>query len=82
MPRPLDFLVNLPNELVSHALQFCSYLDILRFSMTCKTYLEVVRSTVNLQLHIELEANRVWLSDKYADIIPQKLLEALERNRD
>ncbi|KAG8692237.1 hypothetical protein FRC09_011367, partial [Ceratobasidium sp. 395] len=49
---------------------------------TCKTYLEVVRSTVNLQLHIELEANRVWLSDKYADIIPQKLLEALERNRD
>ncbi|KAG8764267.1 hypothetical protein FRC12_008209 [Ceratobasidium sp. 428] len=37
--------------------------------------------TVNLQLHIELEANRVSLSDKYADISSQKLLEALERNR-
>ncbi|KAG8768739.1 hypothetical protein FRC12_005399 [Ceratobasidium sp. 428] len=82
MLRQLNLLMNLPDELVSHILQFCSYRDILRFSMTCRTYLEVVNSAADLQLHIELEASRVQLSRNCAHISPQELLEALKRHRD
>ncbi|KAG8777525.1 hypothetical protein FRC12_000328 [Ceratobasidium sp. 428] len=47
----------LPNEIVIRVLLCCSYTDILAFASTCKKYFSLVSNSVNLQLHIELEAN-------------------------
>ncbi|KAG9123025.1 hypothetical protein FRC07_000340 [Ceratobasidium sp. 392] len=75
MQQGLSMLANLPRELVVHALQFCDFVDILRFSA-------LVRSTASLQLQIELEANRLLVSGNYAPRDQQEYLESLKRYRD
>ncbi|KAG8709862.1 hypothetical protein FRC11_005144 [Ceratobasidium sp. 423] len=51
----------LSSELIIQILHCCEYPTILRFAATCKEYHELVRKSISLQLHIELEANGLEL---------------------
>ncbi|KAG9084644.1 hypothetical protein FRC06_003963 [Ceratobasidium sp. 370] len=74
--------MDFPGELLIRMLQFCNSQEILRFSGTCRRFLELVRGTASLQLQIELEANRLQVADHYVQTNQHELLEALKRYRD
>ncbi|CAE6498757.1 unnamed protein product [Rhizoctonia solani] len=63
MIRPLP-ITCFPNEVLVHTLHHCNYRAIIRFSMTCKRAYKIVRNSVSLQLHIELEVNGFEIIDQ------------------
>ncbi|CAE6445131.1 unnamed protein product [Rhizoctonia solani] len=77
-------LERLPSELVVRILEYCGYVDLLRFSQTCRDYSLLVGTSARLRLQIELGANglqspRRWLA---AGGQSQELLENLVQCRD
>ncbi|GAB1522013.1 hypothetical protein RhiTH_005112 [Rhizoctonia solani] len=53
----VQILTNFPVEVIISILHHCHYRTILRFSMTSRKAYKVVRESISLQLHIELEVN-------------------------
>ncbi|KAF8734556.1 A Receptor for Ubiquitination Targets, partial [Rhizoctonia solani] len=53
----VQMLTNFPAEVIISILHHCHYRTILRFSMTSRKAYKVVRESISLQLHIELEVN-------------------------
>ncbi|KDN42229.1 hypothetical protein RSAG8_06896, partial [Rhizoctonia solani AG-8 WAC10335] len=54
---------SVPREIYVRILHNCSYVTIIRFSLTCKKAYEIVSSSVSLQLHIELEINGLEIAN-------------------
>ncbi|CEL57168.1 hypothetical protein RSOLAG1IB_08401 [Rhizoctonia solani AG-1 IB] len=52
-----------PTEVLLCILHHCNYRSILRFSTTCKNAYEIVRQSISLQLHIELEVNGLEIAN-------------------
>ncbi|CAE6494042.1 unnamed protein product [Rhizoctonia solani] len=52
-----QILTDFPIEVLVSMLHHCHYITILRFSMTCRKAYKVLRESISLQLHIELEVN-------------------------
>ncbi|CAE6476087.1 hypothetical protein ACGC1H_003213 [Rhizoctonia solani] len=77
-------IIYFPNEVLVHTLHHCHYRAIIRFSMTCKRIHEIVRQSVSLQLHIELDVNGFEISDRSAktSICYSSVLEELKGYRD
>ncbi|CAE7204374.1 unnamed protein product, partial [Rhizoctonia solani] len=65
----------LPNELLVRTLHYCNYKVVIRFSMTCKRFYEMVRQSISLQLHIELEVGGLEIlgasSASYASMLAE-----------
>ncbi|KAG8777524.1 hypothetical protein FRC12_000327 [Ceratobasidium sp. 428] len=72
----------LPNEIVIRVLLCCSYRDILAFASTCRKYSNIVSKSINLQLHIELEANGLQVVGGCDISDHSLLLQKLQRYRD
>ncbi|CAE6466059.1 unnamed protein product [Rhizoctonia solani] len=53
----VQLFTKFPSEVLVRILHHCNYRTILRFSMTCKNSYEIIRQSISLQLHIELEVN-------------------------
>ncbi|CAE6373556.1 unnamed protein product [Rhizoctonia solani] len=80
-PKGFD---TLPSELVVRILEYCGYVDLLRFSQTCRNHYMFIASSARLRLQIETGANGLqwpycWLA---AGGQSQELLEKLVRCRD
>ncbi|KAF8603262.1 hypothetical protein BDV93DRAFT_606846 [Ceratobasidium sp. AG-I] len=77
---------NLPEEIIIRFLLYCSYADILHFSMTCRAYHKFVASSSELQLNIELESNGFELSAESRRLgvegVAVRLLDEFKRYRD
>ncbi|KAL5632766.1 hypothetical protein ACGC1H_005645 [Rhizoctonia solani] len=77
-------LERLPSELVVRILEYCGYVDLLRFSQTCRNYCWLVENSARLQLQIELGANGLQLPRRWlaAGGHSQELLENLVQCRE
>lgn len=73
-------LRKLPKELLLRILEFCGLREILRFSATCRAYLDLVTSSARLRLQIELDAN--GLQRLSNGVQSNELLEKLIKRRD
>ncbi|KAG8687329.1 hypothetical protein FRC11_007425, partial [Ceratobasidium sp. 423] len=76
-------LERLPSELVVRILEYCGYVDLLRFSQTCRNYYSLVENSTRLRLQIELGANGLQVPNRWlaAGGHSQDLLETLVQCR-
>ncbi|KAG9092359.1 hypothetical protein FRC07_011683, partial [Ceratobasidium sp. 392] len=77
-------LGEIPDEIVIKILLFCGYRDVLWFCATCNKYMGIISNSTSIQLHIELEANGLQLTQDFSEgsMDHSSLLSRLQRYRD